>query len=248
VVAVGLTVTAVPLAAVRLPGVITPVPPVKTPVRLVLPPAVIVAGLAVKLVIEGVVTAAFTVTVAVFVTAVPSEAVTVSVYVVVAVGLTLTAVPLVAVRLPGVITPVPPEKTPVRLTLAPAVIVARLAVKLVIDGAVPVVVVEPEPPPQPAKQARPTLRAIAHTARTENLLIIFPVLNGVECRTSCVAYTPLAAVVNDKLNHASPCPAEVIPAWLVRPLANSGRMRISAHKAHGLLSGFSLKHSRSTPI
>ena len=54
---------------------------------------------------------------------------------VVVAGLTLTAVPLVAGRLPGVITPVPFAKTPVRLVLAPAVIVAGLAVKLVIVGA-----------------------------------------------------------------------------------------------------------------
>jgi hypothetical protein len=37
--------------------------------------------------------------------------------------------------LPGVITPVPPAKTPVRLELPPTVIVAGAAVKLVIVGA-----------------------------------------------------------------------------------------------------------------
>jgi hypothetical protein len=51
------------------------------------------------------------------------------------VGETLTAVPLVTVVFPGVITPVPLAKTPVRLAVAPAVIVAGLAVKLVIVGA-----------------------------------------------------------------------------------------------------------------
>ena len=50
-------------------------------------------------------------------------------------GLTVTAVPLVAERSPGVITPVPPEKTPVRLEDCPAVMVAGLAVKLVIAAA-----------------------------------------------------------------------------------------------------------------
>jgi hypothetical protein len=59
----------------------------------------------------------------------------VSVYVVVVAGLTLTAVPLVAARLPGVITPVPPANTAVRLELPPAVIVAGAATKLVIVGA-----------------------------------------------------------------------------------------------------------------
>ena len=43
----------------------------------------------------------------------------VRVYVFVADGVTLTAVPLVALILPGVMTPVPPENTPVRLVLAP---------------------------------------------------------------------------------------------------------------------------------
>jgi hypothetical protein len=50
-------------------------------------------------------------------------------------GVTLTAVPLVAGRFPGVITPVPPLKTPVRLAVAPAAIDAGLAAKLVIAGA-----------------------------------------------------------------------------------------------------------------
>ena len=49
-------------------------------------------------------------------------------------GLTLTAVPLVTARLPGVITPVPPANTAVRLLLPPAVIVAGFATKLVIVG------------------------------------------------------------------------------------------------------------------
>jgi hypothetical protein len=83
---------------------------------------------------------------------------------VVAVGVTLTAVPLVAGRLPGVMTPVPPEKTPVRLALAPAVIDAGVAVKLVIEGAGPVVVVDDPEPPQPARHPKPRLRAIAHAA------------------------------------------------------------------------------------
>jgi hypothetical protein len=78
VVAVGLTLTGVPLVTARLPGVITPVPPEKTAVRLELPPALIVVGVAVKLVITGPV-AAVTVTVAVCVTAVPLVGVTVSV-------------------------------------------------------------------------------------------------------------------------------------------------------------------------
>jgi hypothetical protein len=47
----------------------------------------------------------------------------------------------VTARFPGVITPVPPAKTAVRLALVPAVIVDALDVKLVIDGAVVTVTV-----------------------------------------------------------------------------------------------------------
>jgi hypothetical protein len=56
------------------------------------------------------------------------------VYVVVANVLTLTAAPLFAGMLPGVITPGPLAKTPVRVVLAPAVMVAGLAVKLLMIG------------------------------------------------------------------------------------------------------------------
>lgn len=48
--------------------------------------------------------------------------------------MTVTGVPLVAGILPGVMTPVPLEKTPVRLELEPAVIVVGLAVKLLMLG------------------------------------------------------------------------------------------------------------------
>jgi hypothetical protein len=54
--------------------------------------------------------------------------------VVVVVGLTVTATPLLAARLPGVITPVPFAKTPVRAALAGAVMEVGFAVKLVIEA------------------------------------------------------------------------------------------------------------------
>jgi hypothetical protein len=76
VVAVGLTLTGVPLVTARLPGVITPVPLANTPVRFELPPDPTVAGLAAKLVIVG---AGSTVTVTVPVTGVPVVGVTVRV-------------------------------------------------------------------------------------------------------------------------------------------------------------------------
>jgi hypothetical protein len=76
VVAVGVTLTAVPEVTLRLPGVITPTPFAKTAVRLALPPAEIAGGVATKLVITG---SGSTVTVTVCVTAVPLVGVTVSV-------------------------------------------------------------------------------------------------------------------------------------------------------------------------
>jgi len=54
---------------------------------------------------------------------------------VVAVGFTVTATPLVAERLPGVMTPVPFEKTPVRDAGDPLVMVLGLALKLEMEGA-----------------------------------------------------------------------------------------------------------------
>jgi hypothetical protein len=53
--------------------------------------------------------------------------------VVVVVGLTVTAAPLVAGRLPGVITPVPFAKTPVRAALDAPAMEVGFAVKLAID-------------------------------------------------------------------------------------------------------------------
>jgi hypothetical protein len=79
----------------------------------------------------------------------------------VAAGLTEIAVPLVTAVLPGVITPLPFEKTAVRLELAPAAIVAGLAVKLVIVGGGGVVDVISDDPPQLIRLPKPRLRARA---------------------------------------------------------------------------------------
>ena len=76
VLAVGVTMTGVPLVTAMFPGVIMPVPPVNAAVRLELLPEATVEGLAEKLEITG---TGSTVTVAVAVTAVPLEGVTVSV-------------------------------------------------------------------------------------------------------------------------------------------------------------------------
>jgi hypothetical protein len=74
-------------------------------------------------------------------------------------GLTVTAVPLVAAMFPGVITPVPPLNTPVKLELDPASIVVGFAAKLVIEGGM-VVVVEPLlPQPVNSKTATPAMSA-----------------------------------------------------------------------------------------
>jgi hypothetical protein len=155
VVFVGLTLTGVPLVTEMLPGAITAVPPLNTAVRLELEPASMVDWPALKLVIVG---TGSTVTVDICVAVSPPELVTVSVYAVVVVGLTLTAVPLVTERFPGVITPVPPLKTAVRLELEPASMVDWLALKLVILGGVPPPPPPPEfPPPQPARLNNDTL-------------------------------------------------------------------------------------------
>ena len=55
-------------------------------------------------------------------------------------GVTDMHVPLVTGRLPGVIIPVPPVNTPIRLVVPPAVIVAGRAVKPDIVGATAVTV------------------------------------------------------------------------------------------------------------
>ena len=88
-------------------------------------------------------------------------------------GLTLTPTPLVAVRLPGVITPVPFAKTPVRVALDPFVMEVGLAVKLVIEGGG--VVWPLDPAPQPVKLARSRLRIMASATRTRRRFIGFPV-------------------------------------------------------------------------
>jgi len=159
----GLTGTGVPLVAglLKPPGaVITPVPPVKFAVNCVLDPELIGLGLAVKLVIVG---AGTTVTMAVAVTADPLAGVTVSVYVVVVPGFTLAPTPLVTDMFPGVITPVPPEKTAVNVELCPAPMVDGFAPKLVMVGGFP----PPPPPPlfdEPPQPARIPMHIPANTA------------------------------------------------------------------------------------
>jgi hypothetical protein len=90
---------------------------------------------------------------------------------VVEVGLTGTAVPLVAAMLPGVMTPVPPVKLPVRLELWPELIVAGLAAKLRIVGAVPPVPLGPLPP-QPVSDTIPNPKMAAITAAKRPLRLM----------------------------------------------------------------------------
>ena len=90
---------------------------------------------------------------------------------VVAVGLTVTPGPLVAGRLPGVMTPVPFAKTPVRVALDPSVMEVGFTVKLVIEGGVWVL---DDPLPQPVKPARPRLRVMASGVRTRRCFMGFP--------------------------------------------------------------------------
>jgi hypothetical protein len=93
--------------------------------------------------------------------------------VVVAVGLTLTPVPLVAERLPGVITPVPFEKTPVRLELAPELMEAGLAVKLLMEGGVPPPPLRP-PPPQAAIHMQAAETVARAAIRLKNFIFLPP--------------------------------------------------------------------------
>jgi hypothetical protein len=83
---------------------------------------------------------------------------------VVVVGLTGTATPLVTLVLPGVITPVPPEKTAVRLALAPGLIVDGLAVKLLMVATGGGMLFMLEEPPQPASADKPRRKATANVA------------------------------------------------------------------------------------
>jgi hypothetical protein len=93
--------------------------------------------------------------------------------VVVVVGLTVTATPLVAARLPGVMTPVPFAKTPVRAALAPSAMEVGFAVKLLIDGGGGVSVLA-DPVPQAVKPAKPSPRVMASGVRTRRRFMDTP--------------------------------------------------------------------------
>jgi hypothetical protein len=101
---------------------------------------------------------------------------------VVAEGLTVTPTPLLAVRLPGVITPVPLAKTPVRVALDPSGTEVGFPLKLLIEGGggVPVLA---DPLPQPVKPAKPRLRAMASGVRTRTRFIGYPVSRSGEILT-----------------------------------------------------------------
>jgi len=90
------------------------------------------------------------------------------------VGLTLTPTPLVAEILPGVMTPVPFAKTPVRVALVPFVMEVGFAAKLLIEGGGGGGGVLDDPAPQPVKLARPRLRVIASGARITKRFMGFP--------------------------------------------------------------------------
>jgi len=86
------------------------------------------------------------------------------VYVVVSEGVTLTAAPLVTERLPGVMTPVPPVKTPVKLVVPPGVTEVGLATKLVMTGSETDLALNELT--QPVRLPRPRQRTKASVART----------------------------------------------------------------------------------
>ena len=81
--------------------------------------------------------------------------------------------------MPGVITPVPPVKTAVRLELIPDVMDVRLAVKLVIVGCVPPPPPPPPlmlPPPQPARLNEKTLTHTTAARETTDRFMALPAM------------------------------------------------------------------------
>ncbi len=119
---------------------------------------------------------------------------------VVAVGLTFTPAPLVAGRLPGVMTPVPFAKTPVRDALDPTVMEVELAVKLVIEGGGGGGGVLDDPPPQPVKPARPRLRVMASGARTRRRFMRSPAFRSGRSK----APAPRGMCAADKISKRAP--------------------------------------------
>jgi hypothetical protein len=87
-------------------------------------------------------------------------------------GVTLTAVPLVAEMFPGVITPVPLVKTPVRPADAPAVTAVGLAVKLVMVGCG--TGTDVDPPEQPVRLAKARPRENAQKPPAVTRFIVSP--------------------------------------------------------------------------
>lgn len=77
--------------------------------------------------------------------------------------------------MPGVITPAPFAKTPIRAALVPFVMEVGFAVKLVIEGGGGGGGVVDDPPPQPVKLATPRLRVMASGVRIRRRFMRFPV-------------------------------------------------------------------------
>jgi len=78
--------------------------------------------------------------------------------------------------LPGLMTPVPFTKTPVNVALAPDVMVAGLAVKLVMEGTGGGGgVEEPDEPPHPVRLPKNTVSDIANATGARLRFIVFPV-------------------------------------------------------------------------
>lgn len=187
VVAVGLTLTAVPLVTEILPGVITPMPLANAPVRFELDPEVIVDGLAVKLVMVGNDVLAFTVTVLLDGEEVPPAPVQVKVYVVVLVGETL-CVPLVGsgpFQPPLAVHEVAFVLDQESVELLPAVIVAGFAAKLVMVGGTE--------PMQPARLATTRLKVRAKAPRNRITLMASPAHGPL--RSPVRHFTPEAGMI-----------------------------------------------------
>jgi hypothetical protein len=149
------------------------------------PPKVIVAGVAVKAVMEG---AGRTVTV-VFAEALPPAPPTVRVYSVVVLGLTDKPVPLLMGIPPGVTVPVPLAKTATNCALLPAVMLPGDTWKLAIVGAGGGEPWPPPPPPQAASIDRAKLKAAKDIPR--RILANLPSEPKESTRTVLVLASPI---------------------------------------------------------
>jgi hypothetical protein len=84
--------------------------------------------------------------------------------------------------LPGVMTPVPPVNTPVRVVLVPSTMEAEAAVKLVMEATG---IAGVDEPPQPVKPAKARLTAAVNEARTRDFFMRNSSANDLSSFSAC---------------------------------------------------------------